>query len=304
MSDQHDEWAEFDDTLADGPSPAEVPEEARAWLAEQRIIHGLLRAMYTADASAREGRVAAVLDGIERHAVSSQRRHWVTVALAASLLATVGVWFALPQSLPTAEAAMARAVDQLARNVDRHYHVRVSNAGGRRPERVSSEFDLVVRPGMRFLIEGRVTMGRLRVVDGRIGCDGETIWVDGENGRGRRSGRLADREKLFKGLGEILDLGYLDLHALVENLPIGFKMQVVDRSTDADGRQLLHIEAGRRRKAGAIRVRGAELLVDEQSGMVRRLAAQVSGVGGGVRQVLIEYRGQPEPGSVDYSRPW
>lgn len=29
-----DKWRELDDTLADGPSPAEVPEDARDWLAE------------------------------------------------------------------------------------------------------------------------------------------------------------------------------------------------------------------------------------------------------------------------------
>lgn len=305
MSDKHDNnWHELDDTLADGPSPADVPEEAREWLAGQRVIHGLLRALHTADASAREARIGSVMESIDRHATAGHRRHWVAVALAASVLATIAIWFALPPSLPTAEAAMARAVDQLARNVDRHYHVRLSTAGRWRPERVYNEFDLIARPGMRFLIEGRFKFGELRTAGGRVGSDGETIWLEAKNGRNRRSGPLADREEFLEGLGDILDLGYIDLHSLVEKLPSGFNMRVVDRSTDSDGRQQLHIKAQRRRTPGAIKVRNAELTVDELTGMVKRIDAEVFVVGGGLRHVVVEYRGQPEPGSVDYSRPW
>lgn len=305
MSTERDNpWSEHDDTLADGPSPASVPDEAREWIAEQRLVHGLLRAMYTADASARESRVSSVLEGIDRHAVTAHRRHWVAVAFAASLLASIGIWFSLPLSLPTAEAAMARAVDELARDIDRQYHVQIEVVSGRRSGRASSEFDLITRPGMRFLIDGRLSLRGVRISDGRVGCDGETIWLEGRGGRNRRSGRLADRARMLAEFGDILDLGYLDLHGLVENLPSGFKMRVVDRFLGEDGEQQLLIKARRRSKDGAIRVRSAELVVDELSGMVKRLDAEVLVVGGGVRQVLVEYRGQPAPGSVDYSRPW
>jgi len=303
-----DQWHELDDTLADGPSPADVPEDAREWLAEQRVMHGLLRASHTADSSAREARIAAVLESIDRHDAASGRRHWLAVALAASVLATIGIWFALPPSLPTADAAMARAVDQLARNVDRHYHVRLSMGGRgparRRPERVYNDFDLIARPGMNFLIEGRFRFGDVVMPNGRLGCDGETLWLEPKHGRNRRSGPVADREKLLEGLGDILDVGYLDLHSLVEKLPAGFNMRVVDRSVDSDGRQLLHIKAGRRRRGGPIKVRRVELVVDEATGMIKKLDAHVFMGRGGPRHVVIEYRGQPEPGSVDYSRPW
>src|SRR5262249_5329712 len=62
-------WSELDDTLADGSvdAPAEVPPvhaEARAWLANQRFVHGLLRAMQQSDAEAREARVAAILAAV------------------------------------------------------------------------------------------------------------------------------------------------------------------------------------------------------------------------------------------------
>lgn len=297
-------WRELDDTLADGPSPADVPPEAVQWLAEQRLIHGLLRAANTADASAREARVDAVLVKIDAYNERAHRRHWFVVAAAALLLATFGMWFASPPSLPTAEAAMARIAGEMSQNVDRKFHVKLSTAGRMRPERVFQEFDLTVRPGMRFLIEGRFRFAGLRVTEGRIGCDGQTVWVDPGNERQRRSGPLADRERLFEGLADLLDAGYLDLHSLVDKLPGNFELRVVDRSLDADGRQLLHIKAYRSGRAGAWRVRAAELTVDELTGRVTHLDAQVRMTVGPMRHVLIDYLGQPAEGEVDYARPW
>jgi hypothetical protein len=297
-------WHELDDTVADGPSPAEVPDEAREWLAEQRTMHGLLRALNTADASARESRVESVLARIDDHDSRAHRRHWFAVAAAALVLATAGMWFASPPSLPTAEAAMARVADQLSLNVDRKFHVKLSTTGRMRQERVFHEFDLTVRPGMRFLIQGRFAFAGLRIGDGRIGCDGETVWIQPSSRRHRRSGPLADRERLLEGLGDILDTGYLDLHSLVGKLPGNYDLRVVDRSEDAQGRQLLHIKAHRRARSGAFRVRSAELTVDELTGIVTHLDAQVRLTTGGMRRVLVDYLGQPAAGEVDYSRPW
>lgn len=297
-------WHELDDTIADGPSPAEVPEEAREWLAEQRTMHGLLRAVNTADASARESRVESVLARIDAHDTRAHRRHWFAVAAAALLLATLGMWFASPQSLPTAEAAMARVADQLSLNVDRKFQVKLSTASQKRPERVFHEFVLTVRPGMRFLIEGRFAFAGLRIADGRIGCDGETVWVEPNSHRNRRSGPLADRERLLAGLGDILDTGYLDLNYLIGRLPSNFDLRVVDRSEDEQGQHLLHIKAHRRLRSGALRVRSAELIVNELTGIVMHLDAQVRLEGGGMRRVLVDYLGQPTAGEVDYSRPW
>ena len=75
-------WRELDDTLADGPSPAEVPDEAKVWLGRQRFVHGLLRALHTADAAAREGRIAAILDRIDRDRTEAPRRWWLVAAAA------------------------------------------------------------------------------------------------------------------------------------------------------------------------------------------------------------------------------
>ena len=82
------QWSELDDTVADGPSPVEVPEEAREWIAEQRVMHGLLRAVNTADASARESRIESVLAHIDVYNARAHQRHWFAVAAAALLFAT------------------------------------------------------------------------------------------------------------------------------------------------------------------------------------------------------------------------
>jgi hypothetical protein len=312
MSDprKHDDdgFPDLDDTLADGPAPADVPDEARDWLAEQRTMHGLLRALHTADAASREDRVASILASIDADSSRGQRRHWFAVAAAALVLATVGVWLALPPSLPTAEAAIERAADEMGRQVDRRFHVRLTVPGRLRAERVRHDFDVVTRPGMRFLVEGRFAFAGVKVAKGRIGSDGETLWFSAADGRTRRSGPLADRERLLQGLGPLLevglDVGYLDVHALVARLPGDFRLRTVGRTTDQNGNPQLRIEAKRRLRRGLLKVRSLELLVDEASGLVTSLEADLLVVGTGRRHLVVEYLGTAEPGSVDYSRPW
>lgn len=301
------EHGELDDTLADGPAPAAVPDAARPWLAEQRTLHGLLRALHTADAAAREGRVAAIMariDAERRHGAVGHGRRWFLVAAAALLLACAGLWFALPDRLPTAEAAMQRAVVELARDVDRHFRLEVVGTGRNGNEVARHEFDLVTRPGMRFRVDGTFAFGGLRLGQARIGCDGEEVWVLPVNGISRRAGPLAERERLLKGLGEVLDVGYLDVHELVQRLPEDCDVRVVGRETDARGRTLLRVEASQKRKSVWVKTRSARLDVDEPSGMVVSLEAEVQFAGGATRRLTIEYLGELPAGSVDYRRPW
>lgn len=304
-------FSELDDTLEDPRAPgpradAEVPAEAREWLADQRTVHGLLRALHTADAAAREDRVANVLAGIDAHAAQGQRRHWFAVAAAALVLGALGLWSVLPATLPTAEAAMARATDELARAVDRRFHLRLTIEGPR-SSRVRHEFELVTRPGMRFLVDGSFTFRGVRVAEGRIGCDGETIWIESEGGDFQRSAPFARKEQLVarSELVEFLDVGCLDVHGLVAKLPANYRTRVVERLVDERGASLLRIEAtvdGERR--GFMKLQRAELLVDEETGMVTRLEALIGGAGLRQRRLVMESMGAAPAGSVDYSRPW
>jgi hypothetical protein len=294
-------WRELDDTLADGPAPAALPAAARRWLADQRLLHGLLRALHTADAQARESRIAAIQRRIERERTATPRRWWL-VAAAALVFAGAGIWFALPARLPTAEAAMGRAVAELSRDVDRRFRLELvaTTAAGKE---FGNELLLVVRPGMRFRIDGKLSIGALQLGDYRIGCDGQELWLLPANGAFRRAGPLADRERLLQGLGDVLDLGYLDVHELVRQLPADFELRVVGREPTPAGPQL-RIEATRRAGAGRARLQSAWLHCDEATGMVTRIEVEVALGRGAARRLTLQYLGEEPAGLVDYRRPW
>lgn len=298
-----DRFADLDDTLADGPSPIDVPPEARPWLAEQRVMHGLLRALHTADASSREGRIAAVMGRVGVEDSSAKHRHWFLVVAAALVLACLGVWWALPARLPTAEAAMGRVITEMARDVDRRFHVELSFAGPGAKEPMQSRFSVVARPGARFRLEGRFSFGGMDFGEIRIGCDGQELWLLPANGAFRRAVPLAERERLLQGLGDALDLGYVDVHALVAKLPADFDLRVVAREAGADGRESLRIDATRRAAVRG-RHRTLSLWCDEASGMVTRIEIDTDEPRGATRRLRFAYVGEEPAGSVDYSRPW
>jgi hypothetical protein len=274
-----------------------VPAAARPWLADQRAMHGLLRALHTPDAAAREGRVAAILQRIDADAQRSPRRHWLAVAGLALLLACAGVWLALPATLPTAEAAMRRATSELARDVARRFQVGTARLGADGRELGRQQFAVVTRPGGRFRLSGRFG------AEFTIGSDGEEVWMIGANGAFRHAVPVAERERLQRRFGDVIDLGYLDVHDLLRKLPADFELRMVGRETDAAGRSVLRVEATRRSTA-QMQLRSAWLTFDEATGMVLRLEAEAERAGGQPRRLSIEYLGEEPPGLVEFGRPW
>lgn len=314
-ADVPDAWREFDDTLADGPSPASVPDQARVWLGDQRFMHGLLRALHTADAAGREGRIAQLLERIDSESAGAERgapavgaprrafAYWASVSLAAMLFAAAMLWWSLPASLPTADAAVSRAVAELSRDLNRRFHLEMLGTDRTGKVMMRNEFALVTQPGNRFRIDGKLAFGNLQFGELRIGCDGSELWVLPANGLFRKAVPLSERERLMKGFGDVLDLGYLDVHELVEKLPNDFDLRVVGRETGTDGRSLLRIEATRRAGAKG-KLKSAWLLCDEASGMVTRIEAEVDMGAGFGRKFTLQYLGEESPGLVDYKRPW
>lgn len=292
-------WRELDDTLAEGPSPADLPDDARGWLCDQRVMHGLLRALHTADSAAREARIHRILDNMESDSAPSLRRWWLVTA-AAALLACAGVWLALPAKLPTAEAAVGRAVVELARDVDRRFRVDLFASNGK--NEVRTQLLLVTRPGKRFRADGRLKLGTFDLGEFRIGCDGEELWVLPANGSFRSAAPLAEHDRMIPG--DLLDLGYLDVQDLVSKLPEDFDLAVVGRESDLDGRNLVRIEATRRAAPARVQMRSAWLLCDEATGMITRLEVETVVARGGLRRFSFEYLGEEAPGLVDYGRPW
>ncbi|HEU4420265.1 MAG TPA: hypothetical protein VFT55_15115, partial [Planctomycetota bacterium] len=267
-------------------------EEAKGWIAEQRLMHGLLRAMHTADAPAREGRIATLLERIDREARLTPRRQWVRVLAAALVLACVGVWFVLPASLPTANAAVERAVKELARDVNRRFRLEVLGAGN-----TGAEFLLVTHPGNRFRVDGKIAFGKA-MIEVRLGCDGQEVWWLSTNIPLRDAFPFAERERQrMPVLHGALDLGYLDVHNLLQKLTEEFDVSVVDRVKDAKGESRLRLAAQRRGASG--RPRSLRLQCDEETGMVTRI--EIDDATGTLR---FEYLGEEPAPFVNYQRPW
>jgi len=297
-------WRDYDDTLADGPAATAVPPEVQRWLAEQRTVHGLLRALHTADAAAREARITALLERIDaQRAAGAPARHWRLVALAGLLLAAAAIWFALPARLPTADAAVSRAVAELARDVNRRFGIVMTTGDRSGKEVMRHEVALVTRPGLRFRVDGKFAFAGMQVGEMRLGCDGTELWVTHLNGLWRHAVPVAERERLLQGFGDVLDLGYLDVHELVRRLPEDFDLRVVGREAGAGGGTALRIAATVR--AGARpKLREAWLLCDEETGMVTHIEVRADSMLGYERRLLMDYLGEEPPGLVDYRRPW
>lgn len=297
-----DAWRAHDDTLADVPLAGDAPAEARDWLADQRTMHGLLRALCSQDAAAREGRVASILARIDAESTGADRRRWVVVASAALLLASLAFWAVLPASLPTAAAAVERAVVELSRDVVRRFHVEVVRNGADGRERARHEFELAASPGGRFRLDGRLGFGAVQLGEFNVGSDGVEVWALGGNGAFKMASPLADKDRLQQRFGDVVDLGYLDVHALVRRLPEDCELRVVGREAGRDGRPQLRIEGVRRNDAARAPLRAAWLLCDEATGMVTRI--EIDGGAAGGRRLSLEYLGEQPPGLAAFGRPW
>ncbi len=308
------DWSLYDETLHDEPDamPGDPPPAAREWLTRQRLVHGLLRAMHT-DAGAREARVQAILEGLERRRPGlGARRTPAWVLLAAGLLLAVLGWALIPgfDRLPRAEAAVARAADELGRDVDRRFGLRIE-LDGRQPgegPRAIGRITLTTRPGGRFLVQG--SMGSMPFGAFTAGCDGETLWyrLDMPGGRTVTMPR-ADAERMFRAFGgEALDLGYFDVEALLRRLPEGFELKAVGRER-LPGDEHLALGPQVRVRAVALpqrleeRLREAELWFDEDTGMVSRCELRGQSRSGVGRAVHFDYLGTVELGADAYAPP-
>lgn len=279
------EWQEHDETLLDHSAGQAPPEAARDWLMEQRFVHGLLRAMNT-DAGTREQRVQSILKEI-----SARRRSTpVWWSLAAALLLALIAWFVVPglDRLPRAEACVARALEHMKLPVDRRFRLTIQGEGlllfGRH-----RELTLTTRPGMRFLIQGPV---------GSAGCDGTKVWILAPGMVRPMAVPLSEAQGLLARMGDVLDLGYLDVQALLQRLPEGFEMKARGRESGQ-----VRVEATRLPERLQDRVESVSMLCDEQSGMVTRIEVRTTPHKNATRTLVFEYVGTVELQADAYQVP-
>jgi hypothetical protein len=281
--DPPEEWSEHDETLADQTVEGLPPEAARRWLLEQRFVHGLLRAMNT-DAGTREARVDAILDGIQ-----VRRRVPALLSMAAALLLLAVGWavFGRGQELPRAEACVSRAIEHLQKPLDRRFHGNVRSRG-LMSFRDHFDFTLTARPGMRFLIDGDLA---------KIGCDGTELWILFALPQGMKPFHvpLAQRETLLARMGDVLDLGYLDVEALLQRLPKTFDLKVEGREAGANGLGTqVRMLATRLPGEQGERIESIAILFDEADGMVTRLEIHAKPHPGATVTTVLEYVGTVE----------
>lgn len=274
-----DPFACLDDTLDEIPERDPRTTAEKRWLMEQRFVHGLLRAMHTADAEARQARVDGIL---QRLPARGTLLLWRRLAAAAAVLVTgLGLWFFLREAtapFPRAEAIVAKAVAHLGEPVDRRYDLSISVRNNTR------HFELTARPGSRFLIEGESPFGRIKA-----GCDGAELWLKPERGPMLPTFPLAAALASRFQVAGVLDIGYFDLPSLVAALPRDCELRAMRREGG-----LVRVEATRLPARAESRVREAFLLVEEATGLVRKIEIHAGGTdkdGSAVRSVVFEYVG-------------
>ncbi|HLQ37952.1 MAG TPA: hypothetical protein VK348_09130 [Planctomycetota bacterium] len=311
MTDHFDEWSELDDTLVDAPSgpgePRAVSAAARQWLAEQWLLHGLLRALHGADAEAREQRVRAITERLGPQANRPPR--WQVLLAAAALLLVMFVAMTKfgAGGPPSAEAAVVRAGDLLEQAVDRAFELTIFEERPNAERRRLGSFELTTRPGMKFHLQGGLQMGPMRIGPLEIGCDGQEIWVVPVARNVPAMSRPLTRAKqVLANFSGILDVGYLDVQGLVRELPQGFELSVTGRERGSDGHQLLHVSATRlpeqpASKFGKVDV--VSLVCDESTGMVRQLEVHGRGSTGRSHAIVIDYLGPAELDTERYQKP-
>lgn len=277
------------------------------WVADQRFVHGLLRSMQSADAQAREARIAAIMGAID---IEPRIRHrWALVSAAALLLCVLGWPLLLVNKLPEAEAAVLRGAALLADGSDRSFRVESSGLDGDGREHATQTFELIARPGMHFVLSGAMTLGPIHFADMRFGCDGKDFWFHSTGGGHsaedvRRSGPLDEAPAVLRGIGNVLDLGLLDVHKVVQQLPQDFVLRSEGRTTDPTGRTLVHVEATGGPDRPGFHLHRADLWCDEATGMIVRLEVEADDGFGRSQRLAFEHQGVVAVDTAIYNRPW
>ncbi len=287
-----DRFGAADDTLDDGPV-VEVPPQARPWLAQQRFVHGMLRALHTADAHARQARVQAVMNVLTARPSMRHRFAVAAAVLVAAALLLYAVW-PDPSRLPRAEAMVAKAIAAFEQPIDREFElvIDVERAG----RQTSRRMQITLRPGKRFLVTADGSLGKFKA-----GCDGETVWFQPTVGAFRMDVPLAEARRLTERLGDVLDLGYLDLETLLGRLPQA-ELRCVGR--EAGG---IRVEAIGTVQLRHLELRSIQMVVDDDTGLLRSIDATAVGEGRGREvEAKLRYRhvGDRELGEAAYQRPW
>lgn len=309
---QHDPEDTTDLSGGDAPSPDDF--HARTWRAEQRFVDGCLRSARDHGFSGEQSiqAILARLDEPRPMPINWRREqaapHRMLLVLAASLLMGLLLWPTMfGEALPEAHASVIRGARILREDGERRFDVslRTSSHGNPSP---SQQLELTMRPGRRFVVRGALQLGPIRFDSMRFGCDGNEFWFEAPEADAgetlRRAGPLDEAPSLLRGIGNVLDMGLLDVHAFVTQLPKNFALKTTKRSVEASGRRLVHVEATGASARTGFCLKRAELICCEETGAIVQLQVEGDDGLGTEHRMKFTDLGPLAADESLYRRPW
>ncbi len=296
MNGERDWLGLFDETLEDGPLPVPRDADLRRQLADQRFVHGLLRAAHGADASSREARVQAVVAGLPADQPRRRRGLWITAVASVGLGLAAALTIRALLPVPRAEIALQQALDQVAADAHHRFALTVTVTAPDRELEGTVRYALTTHLGGRFLLEGEGWLAPLRA-----GSDGDTVWCAPAVAWLRWSRPFARDCQLGWLFGQSrLTAGDFDLREWLLTLRRAAPDLAVRAVAGVDGRSRARVEWIDRHSPAD----GAAIEVDEARGTLERLEVSSAAPGGFRRHLTFDYRGPAEGDVERYRRPW
>ena len=274
-----------DELLSEEPGEPRPPlsPRVRRRFALQQAMHGLLRSLHSADAAAREARIARVMAAVHRQGPELlavlRRGRWRLAAAAAillvglALLTTWAPWSSYFES--EALAVVARAASHLESVVNHEFRGRVTfeNAAGDAMFQ-GLNFRLVTGGKGRFVVESQGAVPLPVRGPVRLGLAQGRRWL--RFGTQPRVDLTDSALPPILPLGQ-LDLGMLELDQVLRQLPGAFEIKRWGRLNPAPPDAPAQIEVSAVPRPGAAvrgprfsRVQRIDLIADEATGLLRR----------------------------------
>ena len=315
----------LDDAVENPEAKSDVPSsEASETVAESLLIHGMLADIGSRDDDSEAERIHLVMQRIDAEfaadsvnvaikSVPHSRRRFAILTSALTVAAAVMVLFVVfgpHQSVSAAMASLEKVVEAAAKPFDRTYKVRVVDEYPRekRPRNLSQEAwdrktpeqidgaTIHVRGADEYVMTVLLKTGETRT----SGCDGQVSWSFRDNGPVHVS---TDLNRFRGGIpGNQQDMPFLNIHANLSQLKIGFDVELADEQvTGADGTLLARLTCTR--KSSDVRgPKQVDVWFDAVDGTVHKMLLDGLPRGrGGPKSVMLELVDQSKMASDFFS---
>ncbi len=285
--------------------------QASETVAQSLLIHGLLAEIGSRDDIAESERIASLMRRIDAECARDQvevalkrvppdRRKFAILTSALTIAAAVMVMFVvfgLHKSVSAGMASLEQVVKAAAKPFDRTYTVHVVQEYPRdkHPRNLSQEArdrkapeqidgaTIHVRGADEYVMTVLLTTGVTRT----SGCDGQVSWSFRENGPVHVS---TDLDRFRGGMpGNQQDMPFLNIHANLSQLKIGFDVELADVQETAANGTLLSLLSCIRKSNSVRGPKRVEVWFDAEDGTVHKMLLDGLPRGrGGPKSVMLE----------------